>query len=486
MSILQRNRKKAIALGVVVFGTCAAHLAAVSSSRMTPPQIAVNALPESATDDSDGIRRLGANYTQIVEGVREVYLTGSPEEIGTAHARLLRDRMIADEGEVWGDFSKFVPVSLARTLMMDVGRVRYRHVDDGVPEARRRELAAQANAFQPDPFSDRMPTYERMMFLHSLYDIALSFEHSPLLGCSAFGLGPDRTKDGHALMARAFDFEAGEMYDRDKAVYFVAENGAIPFASVAWPGMVGVLSGMNLEGVSVVVNGGRAREPRVSGEPVIFTLRDVLQNAHDTNEAIAILSKQDVMVSHIVLVGDASGHFAVVERAPGEPAFVRENKDDSRVAVTNHFEGPLASDPKNLTVERKTTTLPRRAKLDEMLARVDEKQADVSSVVAMLRDHTCASSVGPCDLGDRRAIDPFIATHGIVADDTARVLWVSAGPHLSGKFVSFDLKKIFAKDHDPISDRSAPTIDEDPAMRDGRMVQGEKRAGGPKFGGDKP
>jgi predicted choloylglycine hydrolase len=486
VSFVQQNKKKVIALGVIVIGVGTAHLAAVSSSRMMPPQIAASALPTSVTEDANGVRRLGANYTQKIAGVREVFLAGSPEEIGNAHARLLREAMIADENEVWGDFSKFVPVSLARTLMMDVGRVRYRHVDSGVPEPRRRELAAQANAFQPDPFADHMPTYERMMFLHSLYDIALSFEHSPLLGCSAFGLGPERTKDGHAIMARAFDFEAGEMYDRDKAVYFVAEDGKIPFASVAWPGMVGVLSGMNLEGVSVVVNGGRAREPRVSGEPVIFTLRDVLQNAHDTNEAIAILSKQDVMVSHIVLVGDAGGHFAVVERAPGEPAFVRENKDDSRVAVTNHFEGPLASDPKNFTVEKNTTTLPRRAKLDEMLSRVELHQADASSVVAMLRDHTCAASVGPCDLGDRRAIDPFIATHGIVADDTARILWVSAGPHLSGKFISFDLNKIFSKDHDPVGDRSAATIDEDPALHDGRMVAGEKRAGGPKFGGDKP
>src|ERR1700735_5626497 len=109
MSILQRHKKKIIALGVIVVGTCAAHLVAVSSSKMTPPNIQASALPQAAVDGADGVRRLGANYTQIVDGVRVVYLTGSPEAIGTAHARLLRDRMIADEGEVWGDFSKFVP-----------------------------------------------------------------------------------------------------------------------------------------------------------------------------------------------------------------------------------------------------------------------------------------------------------------------------------------------------------------------------------------
>ncbi|HEX7664007.1 MAG TPA: C45 family autoproteolytic acyltransferase/hydrolase, partial [Polyangiaceae bacterium] len=256
--------------------------------------------------------------------------------------------------------------------------------------------------------------------------------------------------------------------------------------SVAWPGLVGVLSGMNREGVAIVVHGGRARDPRVEGEPVIFTLRDVLEHAHDTGEAIAILSAQNVMVSHIVFVGDAKGHFAVVERAPGEKAFVRKNADESRVAVTNHFEGPMAQDPKNLAIEQKTTTEPRRAKLDEMLAAIGPKEADVPRAVAMLRDHTCASSVGECKVGDRRAIDPFIATHGIVADTTAHVLWVSAGPHLSGQFVGFDLDAIFAPDHDPTKDDAVGVIAEDPALHDGRFDEGRKRAGGPKIGGDKP
>ena len=177
---------------------------------------------------------------------------GSPEEIGAAHSRLLREGMIDDESEVWGDFAHFVPVAAARTLMMDVGRVRYREVDQSFPEERKREIAAEALGFQPDPFASHLPTYHRLVFLHSLYDIALSFEHSPLIGCSAFVLGPGATRDGHTLLGRAFDFEAGDEFDRDKAVFFVRENGAIPFASVAWPGLVGVLSGMNAEGVAIV------------------------------------------------------------------------------------------------------------------------------------------------------------------------------------------------------------------------------------------
>src|SRR5690606_7192271 len=121
----------------------------------------------------------------------------------------------------------------------------------------------------------------------------------------------------------------------------------------------GVISGMNLEGVAIVVHGARAGEPKASGLPVVYSLREVLERAHDTREAIDVLKKQDVMVSHVVFVGDDKGRFAVVERAPGHEAHVRDTfTDPERVGVTNHFEGPLANDARNAKVRQATSTLP--------------------------------------------------------------------------------------------------------------------------------
>jgi isopenicillin-N N-acyltransferase-like protein len=471
-----------VVAGVVVGAPLLAHVAIDYGTRIAPPPVTTTG--EAPVVDARGIRHLGSAYARREAGINEVYLQGSPEEIGSAHAKLLRQGMLDDEAELWGDFAHYVPVAAARALMMDLGRFRYRDVDLSFPEARRREIAAEAAAFQPDPFAFHLPTYHRLVFLHALYDIALSFEHSPLIGCSAFVLGPGATRDGHTLLGRAFDFEAGEQFDRDKAVFFVREDGAIPFASVAWPGLIGVMSGMNAEGVAIVVNGARAREPRTEGEPVVFALRDVLERAHDVGEAVALLKSQPVMVSHLVLVADAKGGSAVVERAPGVTAMVRPTLDPDRVPLTNHFEGALATDPKNEAVRAKTTTGARRARLDEMLKQVGPGEADVGRAIEILRDHQCAGGVS-CSLGDRRAIDALIATHGIVADTTDRVLWVSAGPHLSGAFVRFDLKAIFAPGHDPANDAPAATIAADPILDDGRYAAGRAHAGGPPIGGDR-
>lgn len=481
MGFAARHKKKLIALAVVVVAPVLAHFVVIASTGMTAPT--VNAAPEPKTDQGD-ISRVGPAYTRIREGVREVYLEGTPEELGERHVTLLRDRMVHNEMELWGTFEHFVPIGALRTLIMDISRVQYRHIDQSIPEARKREMAAEAKTFQPDPYDGKLPTYQRIVFLHTVYDIALSFEHSPLIGCSAFALGGHWTKDGHVLVGRAFDFEAGDVFDTDKAVFFMREEGRLPYASVGWPGLTGVLTGMNLEGVMILVNGGRAHDPKTTGIPVVFSLREVLQSAHDTDEAVAILAKQDVMVSHIVFVADAKGQFAVVERAPGAEATVRRTfTDPSRVAVTNHFEGPLKDDPRNVTVEKTTTTLPRRARLDEMLGDVKEGSVDATAMVGLLRDHQCAGGAA-CALGDRRSIDALIATHGVVADTTDKVLWVSKGPHLSGHFVRFDLKQIFAPGHDPATDPPAEVIAADPILNDGRYDEGRKHAGGPKIGGD--
>lgn len=478
MGFAARHKKKLIALGVLLAAPLVAHLAIDRAVRFEPVAITT---PKPEVSEKDGVRRAGRGWA-VVRGVRLVHLAGTPEEIGSQHTGLLYDRMAADEKVLWDGFVHVVPFGPARALMFDLARLRYRDVESGFPEARRRELAAEARGFDPDPYAEHMPTYPRMVFLHALYDIALSFEHSPLLGCTAFGLGPAATEDGHALFARAFDFEAADMFDKHKVVFVVRETGKVPFASVAWPGFVGVVTGMNAEGVALAVHGGRAREPSTMGVPVAFAMREVLANAKNVDDAIAIFSRLPAMVSHIVIVGDATGRYAVLERAPGEAAFVRPAPPDpSRIGVTNHFEGPLANDPKDARVRASTSTLPRRKRIDELLAELPPKGGSVKRAIEMLRDHRCADDAS-CPLGDRRAIDALIATHGIVADLTARTLWVSEGPHLSGRFVKIDLGSIVSRDDGVVPGPQLETSSEDPVLREGRYEEGRKRAGGPLLG----
>jgi predicted choloylglycine hydrolase len=435
----------AVALVLLLSGV---HSGIVYATRMMPPPVTVPTTLAHADPGAPDLLRVGKDYARHRGKIWEVALSGTPEELGAHQVALLRSEMLANESALWSQLDTLVPSAVVRFLIFDIARVRFRNIDRFISDRHRREIAATASAFAPDPFSEKIPSFQRMVYLHSLYDVGLSFEHSPLIGCTSFALAGEATEGGHSILARTFDFEAGEIFDSHKAVFLIREKDRLGYASVAWPGLIGTVTGMNEAGLALVVHGGRAREARNSGEPLVHTMRDVLGEARTTEEAVRALAAREPMVSHIVMVVDAAGDFAAVERAPGEPQSVR--RGSGKMALTNHFEGPWANDPANLRVKADTSTLARRARAEELMARLP-KGAGVEDVIAMLRDKRgLGDAVLP--LGDRRAIDAHIATHGVVMDPTARVMWVSEGPHLAGRFVKFDIGRLLAPSYDPNSD----------------------------------
>jgi isopenicillin-N N-acyltransferase-like protein len=441
------GRRTLTALAVTVLALLLAHFAIGFAAR--PARVELSAAPGTPLVVAPGLRTLGRSYVLERDGLTEVGLYGDPVQIGTAHSRLLYAAMLENEGALLHRFDAVVPSAVARTLLVDLAELRYRDIDRGISADRRREIAAGALAFAPDPYASVLPTYQRFLYLNALYDMSLSFEHSPLVGCTTVAFHGTAKPDGGVLLARAFDMEVDPVFDRHKAVFLVHEDGKIPFASVAWPGLVGVVSGMNREGLAVVVHGARAGETTSIGEPVVHALRRVLSEGRTVEDAVRLLGEREPLVSHIVIAADAEGNVAAIERVPGAHPSVRPLPE--RAAVTNHLEGPFRDDPKNQRVLRESTTLARRARADELVARAPQP-LDARAALAILRDHSAAGDA-PLPLGDRRAIDAQIATHGVLFDTRTKTLWVSEAPHLSGKFVAFDLERMLADDYRP---RRAP------------------------------
>ena len=357
-------------------------------------------------------------------GVMKLYLEGTPEQMGRCHGALVRDELVNNEGVMWELFERYVPTFPLRLFITDLTRLRYAGLEQGYGWARRVEIGAMARAFQPDPYDVYMPTYSRMLMLNALYDVALSFEHSPLVGCSSVYVARS------ALLGRNFDFEIHDIFDTGKAVIVFAEQGKIPVLSVAWPGLVGAVTAMNQRGVGAVVHGARAAKPVEQGEPLLITVREALANGSTAQQVVDWLVARQPMVSHMVLVADAKPQSFVVERVPGRPAHVRTGA--ATLALTNHLEGPSAEDPANLRVRQHTSTLARRQRLDELLGELPEEPV-ASDIMRILRDNRAAGGreLAP---GDRRAIDADIATHGVVMDLRRGQIWVSRGPHLRGGF----------------------------------------------------
>src|SRR5439155_18452001 len=133
------------------------------ATRMPPPFVALPSDTATVDGSDPDLRRVGADYARHRGKIWEVALSGSPEQIGEHHVALLRDEMLANEAELWSAFESVVPSAWARFLIFDIARVRFRNIDRLMSEGRRREIAAGALAFSPDPWAGSIPSYQRMV-----------------------------------------------------------------------------------------------------------------------------------------------------------------------------------------------------------------------------------------------------------------------------------------------------------------------------------
>src|SRR5262245_45456525 len=188
---------------VILIALCAAGYAVfMGATRITPPKGAAVDLAHVG----------GEAQLRKVEGIWELTLRGDAAQLGAQHALATRDLMRGVDGTLMQEF-RALPRP-AQLLLPRLARMRYRHLPEHIPADRVRELAAEAQAYAPsDPIPDVLPTYHRLVFYHALYDIALGYEKSPLLGCSIVA--------GAGLIGRNFDLEQ-DAFDKDKVILRVA------------------------------------------------------------------------------------------------------------------------------------------------------------------------------------------------------------------------------------------------------------------------
>lgn len=404
-----------------------------------PPLPADTAIMRLKPESREGKVWLGKSWVGHREGLLVVHLQGSPLEMGYAHGVLLRDQMHTLENEFLQMIQGYVPRHWVMEALKDYVIFRNRHLSDYVPLNYRMEIFGTTLGC-PDTHPEEGSFYNRLLNYHAAHDVSYMMIDNPLItkaGCTAFAAWGGATESGHLLTGRNFDWEAAEVFSRDRVVIMCEPDGGIPFISVAWAGMAGVVSGMNRAGVSVTINGAPSSLPRETATPVAVVARDVLQRAHNLTEALEILRDAKVFVSTIWMVGSrADGKFVVVEKTP-DLTQEREPEGDS-IVCANHFQtSGLRDDPRNQKYVREATSVSRQTRLMELMQRTNGL-ITVSRAAGFLRDRDLPGGAFPGN-GHRATLNAFIATHATVMDLTDGIFWAASPPNQLGKFVAFDV-----------------------------------------------
>ena len=159
-------------------------------------------------------------------------------------------------------------------------------------------------------------------------------------GCSAFVVLPERSQTGELLFGRNFDFPSFGVLDKYHCLFIVRPEGKHGYASVGYPGMIGVISGMNDAGLSVATldvyrSADGAPIFDAAGVPLAMTYRRILEECTTIAEAEALLKSVKRTTYMNLAVADAER--AVVFEITPQTVGIRPPQN-SVLACTNHFQ----------------------------------------------------------------------------------------------------------------------------------------------------
>lgn len=391
---------------------------------------------------NDSTFSFNQNYlTKNKQQLWELYIKGNPLQLGYNNGALTQHLMQKQEEIFFSKVEGFVPSKFKQKLLRGFLKWYNRKMYLNVREDFQAELYGLSQ-YSSDKYDFIAPKFRRAMYLHGAHDIGHAMQDLMVVGCTSLAVWNENTEDGDLLIGRNFDFYVGDEFAKNKLVEFIEPENGIPYLSVSWPGMIGVVSGMNKEGITMTINAGKSKIPLTAKTPISFVTREILQYATTIDEAIAIAKKRKVFVSESILVGSANDKNAVIIEVSPDNFGVYRVENSSKVFCTNHFQSEAyKNDKRNQKHIVESDSEYRYEKLQELLQ--ENKKLNPEKMASILRDKSGlkGENIG---YGNEKAINQLLAHHAVIFSPQKKLVWVSSNPYQLGEFVCYDLNEIFS------------------------------------------
>ena len=410
------------------------HIPEISSYSLQQPK--VEKLNDSVFYFKDNF--LAKNSHQIWE----MYNAGNALQLGYNNGALSQGLMHYQEKVFFDKVKDFVPSKFKQIILRNTLQWYTRNIHKNIRNDFQTELYG-ISRYSSDEFDFIAPKFQRTLSLHAAHDIGHALQDLMIVGCSSLAVWDEYSENGELLIGRAFDFYAGDDFSKNKMIQFVKPDDGIPFMSVSWPGMIGVASGMNKNGITVTINAGKSKIPLSAKTPISLVTREILQFASTIDEAIEIAKKRNVFVSESILVGSGKERKAVIIEVSPKNFGVYKVQNSSKLICTNHFQSvEFKNDKKNQNQIENSHSEYRYERLNELI--FQNEKLSFTKMASVLRNRFGLKEeiLGN---GNEKAINQLLAHHAVIFSPEKGLVWVSANPYQLGEFVSYDLNKIFSE-----------------------------------------
>jgi len=372
-------------------------------------------------------------------GLWEMYISGSPEELGIKNGILAQHLIKKQEEAFVSEIKKMIPSKSYLNFLKYIISYITRELPDYIPQEYLTEIKA-VSLFASSDFNFIGDNYVRQLNYHAAHDIGHAMQNLHLVECTAFGAWNTRTIDSTLLVGRNFDFYVGDEFAENKIVLFVKPNKGYGFASITWGGMIGVVSGMNEQGLTVTLNSAKGEIPFSAKTPVSIIAREILQYAKNIDEAYTIAKSRASFVSESFMVASANDHtVAIIEKTPDTT--ILYYSDGDHIVLTNHFQSKvLKNSPINEENMIENVTTYRFKRVEELLDL--QQQFEVKDFARILRD-TKGLKNKDIGLSNEGAVNQLIAHHSIIFKPNQKLFWISSSPYQLGAYPAYYLDSVF-------------------------------------------
>lgn len=411
------------------------------SKKHLPDISGYNATKPVVTKRSDSSFISGNNsFSKNKQGLWELYVEGDPLEIGLTTGALSDSLLQKQQRIFFSKITDIVPSKFQQKMLRHFLSWFNRKLYLNVPEEYQTEIYGVSQYTSPE-FDNIAPQYQRGLYLHAAHDIGHALQDLALVGCSSFAAWNEKSEDGNLILGRNFDFYVNDAFAENKIIAFVKPKEGHNFMMVTWPGMIGTVSGMNQQGLTVTINASKSKIPLVAKTPISILTREILQHAQNIDEAIAIAKKRKVFVSESIMVGSANDNKAILIEVSPKKMDVYDMPNTSQLICSNHFQGEAFKDDKrNQEQIVNSHSEYRFERMQELLS--ENKKINPQIASEILRDKNGLNNL-PLGYGNEKALNQLMAHHGVIFKPKEKLVWVSANPYQLGEFVCYNLDTVF-------------------------------------------
>lgn len=248
-----------------------------------------------------------------IDGHRVVLLSGTPEQIGAAHGKLLKQQSVRCIDSVLYSFGTAQAILTGKWFRHELENA-YARLAPHIPERHKIETRAMAASLGLEP---------------QLCETLNVFPE--LFHCSGFAVFGKATVDGTLYHGRVLDYMTTIGLQDAATTFIVAPTGKHAFANVGYAGFIGSVSGMNDQQISLGEMGGRG-EGQWDGVPMATLMRRALEECSTLDEVMNLWKNSPRTCEYYYVFADGKTNRAVgVAAFPDKIEFIFPGQSDARI-----------------------------------------------------------------------------------------------------------------------------------------------------------